>query len=199
MLPAKESLPNPLPDPLAAAAAPPRNSWNHFAGRVSAAVMRETADRFVALGLRDVGYIYINSDDTWAELNRSASGRLVPKPSFGGPGDAGIRALCAVPLAPPFFSTPPHPAALSAADCLSVAPPSRSDYIHQRGLKFGLCTHPPHVFDAALQPLLLQTDAPTLPCPCLYRWRGGVDDLCRICWRPLPRARGCGDPRGVGR
>ena len=35
-------------------------------------------------------------------------------------------------------------------------PPSRSDYIHQRGLKFGLCTHPPHIFDA---------DAPTLPLP----------------------------------
>ena len=68
--------------------------------------MRDTADRFVALGLRDVGYVYINSDDTWAELNRSASGRLIPKPSFGGPGDAGIRALCAAPLAP---SVPQHP------------------------------------------------------------------------------------------
>ena len=196
MLPAKESLPNPLPDPLAAAAAPHRNSWNHFAGRVSAAVMRETADRFVALGLRDVGYIYINSDDTWAELNRSASGRLVPKPSFGGPGDAGIRALCAVPLAPPFFSPPPPPAALRLTErCPAVQvglhPPARAQV---RPL------YAPTPCRRRCSPASSSPDRRTHPSfPCLYRWRGGVDDLCRICWRPLPRARGRGDPGGVGR
>lgn len=69
------------------------NSWNHFGGSVSAAVMREAADQFVALGLREAGYVYINSDDEWSELNRSASGRLVPKASFGGEG--GMRNLSA--------------------------------------------------------------------------------------------------------
>ena len=183
MLPAKEPLPNPLSDPLGAAAAIHRNSWNHFAGRVSAAVMRDTADRFVALGLRDAGYVYINSDDTWAELNRSASGRLVPKPSFGGPGDAGIRALCAAPLAPSVPQHPTHPA-------LHVARrPGRTTSTSAGSSSASVRTHP----------ISSTLTHPPFPCPLPHRWRRGVDDLRRIRWESLPRARGRGDTRGVGR
>jgi alpha-galactosidase len=40
-----------------------------------------TADAFVSLGLRDLGYTYINVDDCWASTTRNASGALVPDPS----------------------------------------------------------------------------------------------------------------------
>ena len=50
------------------------NSWNHFHGLVSAAVMRETTDQFVALGLRDAGYVYINSDGLAQGEQRTAIG-----------------------------------------------------------------------------------------------------------------------------
>jgi alpha-galactosidase len=41
------------------------NSWNHFADKVSDAVVRAQADAMVSSGLRDAGYVYINIDDTW--------------------------------------------------------------------------------------------------------------------------------------
>ena len=37
------------------------NSWNHFGGRVSADLLRQTADAFVSLGLKDAGYTFINT------------------------------------------------------------------------------------------------------------------------------------------
>eukprot|EP01051_Picozoa_sp_SAG22_P013739 SAG22_NODE_1575_length_4081_cov_6.202632_2_plen_71_part_00 len=37
------------------------NTWNGFAcGGINASVMMRTADRFVSLGLRDLGYTYLN-------------------------------------------------------------------------------------------------------------------------------------------
>lgn len=39
-----------------------------------------TANKFVSLGLKDAGYIYINIDDTWSTKSRS-NGQLVPDPS----------------------------------------------------------------------------------------------------------------------
>lgn len=36
-------------------------SWNHFHGGVSAAVLATTADAFVDLGLKDAGYLFINT------------------------------------------------------------------------------------------------------------------------------------------
>ena len=47
----------------------------------------------VRLGLKDAGYQYINVDDGYLMSNRSASGRLQPARSFGGPGEAGMRNL----------------------------------------------------------------------------------------------------------
>lgn len=65
----------------------------HFHGAVSADLLATTADKFVELGLDKLGYEYINSDDLWLQLNRSASGALVPAKSFGGPNDFGMRNL----------------------------------------------------------------------------------------------------------
>jgi hypothetical protein len=67
------------------------NSWNTFKGKVSADIMRQTADLFVSLGLRDAGYVFVNTDDEWLDKDRTSEGRLSPKSSFGG--EAGIRNL----------------------------------------------------------------------------------------------------------
>jgi alpha-galactosidase len=49
------------------AATPPMgwNSWNHFAEKVTDAIIRAQADAMVASGMHDAGYVYINIDDTW--------------------------------------------------------------------------------------------------------------------------------------
>jgi alpha-galactosidase len=57
------------------------NSWNHFAGRVTDAIVRASADRIVATGMKDAGYIYINIDDTWAD-GRDAEGNIQTNKKF---------------------------------------------------------------------------------------------------------------------
>ena len=47
----------------------------------TATVALNTANAFVSLGLKDLGYEYVNIDDCWANLNRDSSGNLVPNPS----------------------------------------------------------------------------------------------------------------------
>jgi alpha-galactosidase len=68
------------------------NSWNHFGCSVTADILRQTTDDFVSLGLTDVGYQYINTDDCWSAKNfdvststggRSADGRIIPSSTFG--------------------------------------------------------------------------------------------------------------------
>lgn len=55
------------------------NNWN--AGLPSsAATALAAANAFVSLGLKAVGYQYINIDDTWSQLSRS-NGLLVPDPT----------------------------------------------------------------------------------------------------------------------
>lgn len=96
--------------PLAAqsplAARPPMgwNSWNHFAGKVTDADLRSAADQLVSTGMRDVGYVYINLDDTW-QGQRDAQGVLHPNDRF-----PDMKAL--------------------------------ADYIHSKGLKFGIYSSP---------------------------------------------------------
>ena len=51
------------------------NSWNHFAGKVTDADVRATADQMVSTGMRDAGYTYVNIDDTW-QGKRDADGVL---------------------------------------------------------------------------------------------------------------------------
>jgi alpha-galactosidase len=57
------------------------NSWNHFQSKIDDKTVRETADALVASGLRDVGYLYVNIDDTW-EGERDGNGLLRPNSKF---------------------------------------------------------------------------------------------------------------------
>jgi alpha-galactosidase len=52
------------------------NTWNHYGGSVSAEILLETADAFIKTGLRDAGYVFINSDDGWLDQNRTIDGKL---------------------------------------------------------------------------------------------------------------------------
>ena len=80
------------------------NSWNHFGAHVTDADVRSAADALVRTGMRDVGYIYVNLDDTW-EGKRDAQGVLHPNKRF-----PDMKAL--------------------------------GDYIHARGLRFGIYSSP---------------------------------------------------------
>lgn len=66
------------------AATPPMgwNSWNHFAGKITAADVRAMADAMVANGMRDAGYVYVNVDDTW-EGDRNSAGDIETNDKFG--------------------------------------------------------------------------------------------------------------------
>jgi alpha-galactosidase len=80
------------------------NSWNHFAGKVTAADVRSAADAMVSSGMRDAGYVYVNVDDTW-EGTRDAQGVIHSNDKF-----PDMKAL--------------------------------GDYIHSKGLKFGIYSSP---------------------------------------------------------
>lgn len=55
------------------------NSWNTFATDIDETTVKETADLFVKLGLKDAGYQYIVVDDGWMEMQRDPQTlRLVP-------------------------------------------------------------------------------------------------------------------------
>jgi alpha-galactosidase len=71
------------PDVSRVAPTPPMgwNSWNHFAGHVTDADIRSTADFLVSTGMRDAGYVYVNIDDTW-QGKRDAQGVLHPNERF---------------------------------------------------------------------------------------------------------------------
>ncbi len=56
------------------------NSWNTFGANINEGLVRETADAFVAQGLKDAGYDYVVIDDLWEADERDAYGRLVPDP-----------------------------------------------------------------------------------------------------------------------
>lgn len=51
------------------------NSWNHFHGSITAAIVRQIADAMVTSGMRNAGYIYLNIDDTW-EGARGPNGNI---------------------------------------------------------------------------------------------------------------------------
>jgi alpha-galactosidase len=92
------------------------NSWNRFAGSVDDAKVRAAADAMVASGLIDHGWTYINIDDTW-EIKPGSS-----DPRLGGPArDAQGRIL----------TNKKFP------DMKALA-----DYVHGKGLKFGIYSSP---------------------------------------------------------
>src|SRR5215469_10133480 len=65
------------------AATPPMgwNSWNHFACKVSDAVVRASADAIVSNGMKDAGYVYVNIDDCW-QGQRDAKGMIHANSKF---------------------------------------------------------------------------------------------------------------------
>ncbi|MER0444180.1 NPCBM/NEW2 domain-containing protein [Streptomyces sp. Edi4] len=58
------------------------NNWNstHCRAEFNESMVEGIADAFVAKGLKDVGYTYVNIDDCWALPERDAAGNLVPDP-----------------------------------------------------------------------------------------------------------------------
>jgi alpha-galactosidase len=56
------------------------NSWNTFAVNINEQLIKDMADLFVNLGLKDAGYEYILLDDGWMDMQRDARGNLVPHP-----------------------------------------------------------------------------------------------------------------------
>ncbi|MEV6107938.1 CBM35 domain-containing protein [Streptomyces sp. NPDC051940] len=58
------------------------NNWNttHCTGTFNEEMIKGVADTFVAQGLKDVGYQYVNIDDCWALPSRDSAGDLVPDP-----------------------------------------------------------------------------------------------------------------------
>lgn len=79
------------------------NSWNTFALDINEDVVKQTADKFVELGLKEAGYTYIVIDDGWMLKQRDAKQNLVADPKKF---PSGLKSL--------------------------------ADYIHQKGLKFGI-------------------------------------------------------------
>ncbi len=78
------SLGGPLPaqDP-GLALTPPMgwNSWNHFACKVSDAVVRAAANAIASNGMKDAGYVYINIDDCW-QGKRDSNGMIQANEKF---------------------------------------------------------------------------------------------------------------------
>ncbi|KAL8282824.1 hypothetical protein RB600_006006 [Gaeumannomyces tritici] len=58
------------------------NSWNVAqCNSATAKYALDTANLFVSLGLKDLGYEYVNIDDCWSTMNRNGSGYLVADPN----------------------------------------------------------------------------------------------------------------------
>ena len=80
------------------------NTWNTFGSNISDALVRESADAFIDLGLKDAGYSYVVIDDCWSKkLRDPETHRIVPDPEKF---PKGMKSL--------------------------------ADYIHDKGLKFGM-------------------------------------------------------------
>ncbi len=58
------------------------NSWNKFAGRVTAEDVKGMADAMVSSGMSKVGYVYVNIDDTWEGQGRDANGNMTTNSKF---------------------------------------------------------------------------------------------------------------------
>ena len=46
------------------------NTWNTFGDKISDQLVRESADAFIDLGLKDAGYEYVVIDDCWSQYRR---------------------------------------------------------------------------------------------------------------------------------
>ncbi len=52
------------------------NSWNTFTKRLSDSLIREVVDSMAYLGMRDLGYQYVNIDDFWQLVERDKEGNI---------------------------------------------------------------------------------------------------------------------------
>eukprot|EP00826_Nyctotherus_ovalis_P015389 TRINITY_DN1436_c0_g1_i3.p1 TRINITY_DN1436_c0_g1~~TRINITY_DN1436_c0_g1_i3.p1 ORF type:complete len:388 (-),score=105.50 TRINITY_DN1436_c0_g1_i3:149-1312(-) len=52
------------------------NTWNHFYCNIDEKIIKNSADFLVSLGLKDLGYNYVNIDDCWM-ANARVDGKLV--------------------------------------------------------------------------------------------------------------------------
>lgn len=57
------------------------NSWNHFGCAVTEQDVKHAADAFVTTGMKAAGYQYVNVDDCWMAMNRTADGLLTHDPT----------------------------------------------------------------------------------------------------------------------
>lgn len=109
------------------------NSWNCYGGSVTQQQMQDAADGMVKSGLANHGFVYVNLDDGW-ELRPGGGAR-------GRRGGAGGTDPATMPAAPP-------PAPTRAPDGTILVnnkfPNMKGlgDYIHARGLKFGIYSGP---------------------------------------------------------
>ncbi|WP_199812424.1 NPCBM/NEW2 domain-containing protein [Streptomyces sp. NRRL S-337] len=71
-----------LPDGLAKTPPMGFNNWNstHCRAEFTEDMVKGIADLFLAKGLKDAGYQYVNLDDCWALPTRDTNGKLVPDP-----------------------------------------------------------------------------------------------------------------------
>jgi len=51
-------------------------SWNSFAAKIDASVIKAQADAMVSSGLKDAGYQYVNIDEGWWQGTRDSSGNI---------------------------------------------------------------------------------------------------------------------------
>ncbi|HET7540873.1 MAG TPA: glycoside hydrolase family 27 protein [Polyangiaceae bacterium] len=51
-------------------------SWNSFAAKINASVIKAQADAMVSSGLKDAGYQYVNIDEGWWQGTRDSSGNI---------------------------------------------------------------------------------------------------------------------------
>lgn len=51
------------------------NSWNEYGCNINESIFLTAANELVSLGLKDVGYIYVNIDDCWADKNKKRDSR----------------------------------------------------------------------------------------------------------------------------
>ncbi|KAK9834824.1 hypothetical protein WJX81_001388 [Elliptochloris bilobata] len=58
------------------------NTWNAFSFNISEALIRETAELLVSLGLRDAGYDYLCIDDGWALTQRVGNQPIAYNPQL---------------------------------------------------------------------------------------------------------------------
>nr|WP_321452676.1 glycoside hydrolase family 27 protein [uncultured Carboxylicivirga sp.] len=56
------------------------NSWNTFGTDINEKLVKDIADAFVDLGLKDAGYDYLVLDDGWMAMERDENYNLVPDP-----------------------------------------------------------------------------------------------------------------------